>query len=74
MKNEALIGQLHKAEERLETADGELKESKRLLEQAERRFSKRLDTKSKLVDELKEELTEKDRRLGAALQEVHSSQ
>merc|ERR1711988_1852834 len=38
--------------------------------QAERRFSKRLDTKSKLVDELKEELTEKDRRLGAALQEV----
>ena len=34
------------------------------------RVSKRLDTKSKLVDELKEELTEKDRRLGAALQEV----
>lgn len=70
VKNEALIGQLHKAEEKLETAEGELKESKRLLEQAERRFSKRLDTKSKLVDELKEELTEKDRRLGAALQEV----
>ena len=70
VKNEALIGQLHKAEEKLESAEGELKESKRLLEQAERRFSKRLDTKSKLVDELKEELTEKDRRLGAALQEV----
>lgn len=72
VKNEALIGQLHKAEEKLETAEGELKESKRLLEQAERRFSKRLDAKSKLVDELKEELTEKDRRLGAALQEVRS--
>lgn len=73
VKNEALVGQLHKAEEKLEIAEGELKESKRLLEQAERRFSKRLDTKSKLVDELKEELTEKDRRLGAALQEVLAS-
>ena len=70
VKNEALVGQLHTAEKKREAAEAELKESKRLLEQAERRFSKRLDTKSKLVDELKEELTEKDRRLGAALQEV----
>ena len=29
-----------------------------------------MDTKTKLVDDLKEELGEKDRRIGAALQEV----
>ena len=46
----------------VEQLDGDLKESKRLVETAERRFSKRIDTKSKLVEELKEELTEKDRR------------
>lgn len=46
----------------VEQLDGDLKESKRLVETAERRFAKRIDTKSKLVEELKEELTEKDRR------------
>jgi hypothetical protein len=70
VKNEALIGQLHNAEKKAEALEEELKASKRSLEQAERRFGKRIDTKSKLIDELKEELTEKDRRLGAALQEV----
>merc|ERR1740130_145801 len=70
VKNEALIGQLKNAEKKVESLEEELKASKRSLDQAERRFAKRIDTKSKLVEELKEELTEKDRRLGAALQEV----
>ena len=67
VKNEALIGQLKNAEKKVESLEEELKASKRSLDQAERRFAKRIDTKSKLVEELKEELTEKDRRCVNAL-------